>query len=369
VRALLVLGLLTSTAYADVDAGASVGAGAQGASTYSAVELRLDVAWTHARLGLGVRGVWDTDGFRASDWSGPARAVTILRAFEASGALGDTTLGVAAGALAPAQIGRIADGYRVVLDDRWHTGVRTSARGDDFAAGLEIDDVLDPALVAASGAWEMARPWGMHAAVAIDPGSVAVVEVGAHHVYEGTAARAELGGSVTAELMLGAGALAYGNASIERGGVTWTARGDVRAGTGADGSLFGPLYRIEREAHDGRLGLVDRAHMGELSGVGAGLTLGASTQAGWGEVGVRERPGLGPLVVATGGAPMSRRVQAAAWAAIGRDDAAGAAEVRVAWAKQLFSAVQTARLYRFDRLNMDDQPVWMVTAWFGAMIE
>lgn len=365
-RALLALGLLTSTAYADVDAGASIGAGAQGASTYSALELRLDVAWTHARLGLGVRGVWTDDGFRASDWAAPERAVTVLRAFEASGTLGDTTLGVAAGALAPAQIARIADGYRVALDDRWHTGLRTSAQGTDFAAGLEIDDVLDPALIGGSARWEMARPWGMHAAIAIDPASVGVVEAGVHRTYEATGVRAEVGGSVTAELMLGAGGIGFADASLERGGVTWTARGDVRAGNGAGGSLFGPLYRIEREMHDGRLGLAARAEAHELSGLGAGLTLGASAPAGWLEVGARARPGLGGLLVASGGAPMSKRVQAAAWAAIGRDDAAGAAEVRVAWAPRLFSALQTARLYRFDRMDL---PIWMVTAWFGATIE
>jgi hypothetical protein len=60
---------------------------------------------------------------------------------------------------------------------------------------------------------------------------------------------------------------------------------------------------------------------------------------------------------------MGTRVQAAAWAAIGRDDAAGASELRVAWAKRLYSALQAARIYR------DDAPVWTVTAWFGATTE
>ena len=55
------------------------------------------------------------------------------------------------------------------------------------------------------------------------------------------------------------------------------------------------------------------------------------------------------------------------WAAIGRDDAAGAAELRVAWAKQLFSALQVARLYRFDA--MEPISLWSVTAWFGAATE
>jgi hypothetical protein len=57
------------------------------------------------------------------------------------------------------------------------------------------------------------------------------------------------------------------------------------------------------------------------------------------------------------------------WAAVGRDDAAAAAELRVAWAKRLFSALQTARIYRFDHASnnvMDPIAVWSVTAWFGA---
>jgi hypothetical protein len=366
-------------AHADVGVGGQVGAGAQGASTYSSVELRLDVAWTRARLGLGVRGVWDNSDFRASDWSGPERALTIVRAFEASGDVGDVQLGVAAGALAPARIGRIVDGYRVTLDDRWRTGVRAIARGDVLDASAEIDDVLEPALIGGGVRWEMAPPWGMHLATAIDPGSdammwsdgsandgassVGVIEVGAHRVFEGDGARAEIGGSVTAELMLGAGAVAYGSGEIERWGVTWRARGDVRAGSGAGGSLFGPLYRIERIAHDGRMGIVDRAKMEGLGGFGAGAAIGARAEAGWLEVEARTRPEIGPLLVVGAGAPMGTRVQAAAWAAIGRDDAAGASELRVAWAKRLYSALQAARIYR------DDAPVWTVTAWFGATTE
>jgi len=367
VRTLIIVGLLASAAHADVGVGASIGAGAQGASAYSAVDLRLDVTWTHARLGLGARGVWDDAAFRTSDWNGPERAITIIRAFEASGHVGDTTLAIAAGALAPAQIGRIADGYRVTLDDRWRTGVRAVARGTDLDASVELDDVLDPALVGGNVRWQMAPPWGMHAAVAIDPGSVGVIEAGAHRLYETDRARGELGASVTAELMLGAGVVAYGNGAIERGGVTWTARADLRAGTGAGGSLFGPLYRIERLAHAGRMGLVDRAKAGELDGAGAGASIGATAPTGWLELGARWRPGLGGLLVASGGAPMGRRVQAGIWAAAGVHDAAGAAELRVAWATRLFSALQVARLYRFE--PMEDLPVWSVTAWFGATTE
>jgi hypothetical protein len=46
-------------AHAEVSMGAAVGAGAQGAATYGALDLRLDAAWPHVRLGLGARGVWE----------------------------------------------------------------------------------------------------------------------------------------------------------------------------------------------------------------------------------------------------------------------------------------------------------------------
>ena len=61
---------------------------------------------------------------------------------------------------------------------------------------------------------------------------------------------------------------------------------------------------------------------------------------------------------------MGRWVQAGLWAAASRSDAAGAAELRVAWAQRFSSALQLARFYRFDA--MDPAPLWSVTAWFGA---
>ncbi|MBV8759262.1 MAG: hypothetical protein JO257_18390 [Deltaproteobacteria bacterium] len=128
-------------------------------------------------------------------------------------------------------------------------------------------------------------------------------------------------------------------------------RAEVRAGETA--SPFGPLYRIERT----------RPLVGH-TGLGAGLTLAAAMPAATFELQLRERPGLGGLAAIGGAVPMGRAVQAAAWAAVSRRDAAGAAELRVAWARQLFSAVQAARFYRLD--DAMPAPVWSLTAWFGA---
>src|SRR5262245_57695339 len=119
------------SAHADVSVGAAVGAGAQGGSAYSALELRLDAAWPSVRLGLGVRGVWDDSVFRGSEWSSAADAVTIIRALEAQYDFDDTRVSLAGGALAPAHIGMIADGYRIALDDRWRTGVRAAVQNED----------------------------------------------------------------------------------------------------------------------------------------------------------------------------------------------------------------------------------------------
>jgi len=110
--------------------------------------------------------------------------------------------------------------------------------------------------------------------------------------------------------------------------------------------------------------LWQRARAGELEGGSLGATVGVAVPGGWCELGLRSRPGLGMLATASAGAPMSKRWQAAMWAAASPNDAAGAAELRVAWAKQLFSAVQAARIYQFDTAM--PTAVWSLTAWFGA---
>ncbi|HEY6036744.1 MAG TPA: hypothetical protein VIV58_20845, partial [Kofleriaceae bacterium] len=77
------------------------------------------------------------------------------------------------------------------------------------------------------------------------------------------------------------------------------------------------------------------------------------------------RPGLGTLATINAGTAMAKRLQAAVWAAASPHDAAGAGELRVVWAKRLFSALQAARIYQFTD-PMQPAAVWSVTAWFGA---
>jgi len=361
------------TAAADDDAiraGAAVGAGGQGDATYGAVELQLDVLWRGVRLGLGARGVWEDGVFRRRDWSRPSDAVTILRQLEAQLVLatdrdGRTTsqLAVAAGGLAPARIARIVDGHRATLDDRLRTGVRGALGTPVLDLGLEIDDVIDPALIGGAAAWQIAPPWGVHLAAAIDPRApdaigthvTSAIEVGVARRWDALQRRVEVGSSVVGEPREGITAVGFGSVASERAGVRWTASAELRGGNGTTGAVFGPLYRLERR------GLIERAH----GGVGGGVALGIAAPAFSISIGGRVRPGLGTLGTLAITAPMATWVQAGGWIAASRAATAGAAEVRIAWARRLSSALQIARMYETEAAMMPAS-VWSVTAWFGA---
>jgi hypothetical protein len=351
----------------DLSLGASIGAGAQGTATYGALELRLDQQWHDARLGLGVRGVWDDGVFRRRDWTGLEDLVTIVRDCVATTELGH--LAIAAGGLAPSHVARIAEGYRSTLDDRWRTGIRTTAVTAETEATLEIDDVLDPALIAGAVNYQLAAPWGAHVAFAIDPSqptmpgatrTAGVIEAGASRRFENDQSRTDLGTSIVAELGLGFAAVGYIDTSVAVSETRYSLRADARAGSGSVGSMFGPLYRAER------VDMWQRARAGELQGASFGATAGLVAPNGWLELGVRDRPGLGMLATVSAGAPMAKRVQAALWAAMGPHEGAGAGELRVAWAKRLFSAIQVARIYELADPAAMPTEIWSLTAWFGA---
>lgn len=348
------LGGLAGPARADdaIAVGAAIGAGGQGDATYGAVALSLDAEWHGARLGLGGRGVWLDGQWRARDWARPRDAVRALRWFEVAGAPGDVQLALAAGGLAPAQLAHVADGHRAGLDDRARTGARAALASRTLAVGLEIDDVLDPSLVGGALAWQVAEPWGVIAATAIDPDtSLAAIELAGSYRRQREGSRLELGAGAVGEPDLGASALVFGSAQLDRAGARWSASAEVRAGTGTVGAAFGPLHRLERTRHTGE------------AGVGGAIAVGVADDAGWVRAGVRARPRLGTLGTLTAGAPMGRWLQAAGWIAASPDAIAGAAELRVAWAKRLASAVEVARMYETD--VMDPRPAWSLVAWFA----
>lgn len=377
--AALVIALSCAPAWADVRAdrrddapadavrvGAAIGAGGQGRASYGALELGVDVAWRGVRIGLGARGVWEDGVFRRRDWARAIDAVTLLRHLEAR----TEHVALAAGALAPAQLAHVADGYRQTLDDRLRTGVRGAVTTAHVQLGLEVDDVLAPVLVGGALAWQLAPPWGLHAGAAVDPtadgGARSALELGGSRRWDTPGRRLEAGAALVAEPRDGLGVLGFGSATLERGHARWTARADVRAGNGTNGAAFGPLHRVERVA------LLDQAR----AGVGGGLALSVAAPAGSLGAGVRARPGLGALVTLAGAAPMGRGVAAGGWIAASRDAAAGAAELRVAWARRpglgaLFSVLQVARMYATETNVMAPatSPSWSLTAWFGATTE
>lgn len=352
---LLSILVLAGPAHADdaLGVGAAVGAGGQGAATYGALDLTLDAEWRGARLGLGARGVWLDGEFRARDWDAASDVAGVLRLFEVHSA--DGALALAAGSLAPAQLAQVADGYRAVLDDHPRAGVRGAAVTDRFALGLEIDDVVAPALAGGALAVAVSPRWSARAAAAVDPErGEAAIEAAAARTWNAVRAHSELGGGVVYEPGFGASAVVFAGLEREAAGARWRAGADVRAGTGSVGGAFGPLYRLERAT----------MWQDAEAGVGAGASASVVAPAGWITASARVRPGHGVIGAVSAGAPMGRWLQAGAWLAASGDAAAGAGEVRVAWAKRLSSALQIARMYETDA--MAPAPAWSVTAWFGA---
>lgn len=348
-RALFVLLLYVNAARADgISAGAALGAGGQGSGTYSGVQIGADAQWRGARLGLGARGVWINGEWRERDWQRASDAVRVVRLLEVRA----DWFALAGGALAPAQLGHVADGHRASLDDRPRTGARIAATGEHVIVGAEIDDVLDPSLVGGGLAWQVTDDVRVHAAAAVDPiVTRSAIELSLGHAIVGDKAVAELGGGFVGEPQHGAHAIVFADFAVERLGARWIANVEGRAGTGSVGGAFGPLHRLEREAADAR-------------GVGGAITLGAiAERVGWVRATVRARPGLGTLAAASLGVPMGKRLAAGAWVAATRQHVAGASELRIAWARRYATVIEIARMYDTD--TMLPTPVWSATAWFG----
>jgi len=349
-RALVGLLLYVGVAHADgIGAGAAVGAGGQGDATYSALELGVDAQWRGARLGVGGRAVWIDGEWRDRDWRAASDAVRAVRLLEVRA----DWFALAGGALAPAQLAHVADGHRAALDDRPRTGARAAATGERVAIGVEIDDVLAPSLVGGALAWNVTDAVRMHGAAAVDPEVArSAIELAAGRVWSGERAAAEVGGGVVVEPDVGVHAIVFAELATDRAGARWFANVEGRAGSGTVGGAFGPLHRLERDLFEG------------TRGVGGAITIGAvSERIGWARASVRARPELGTLASAAIGAPMGRWLQASAWFAATQQVAAGAGELRVAWARRYSTVIEVARMY--DTEVMMPTPAWSATAWFG----
>ena len=335
---------LSSVAHAEVTVGGAVGAGGQGAATYSAVEARLDASWSDGRVGLGARGVWLDGELRTSDWDG-WKAIRVLRLFEAK----RDGFAIAAGGLAPAQLGHVADGYRATLDDRPRTGVRGAVTTTQLALGVEIDDVIEPHLI--GGAIEVGSSVIGCASAAVDPAGVGAIEGCLARRWARTGARLDAGAGVVGEWLedgTGVAVLGFLRGALDAGGARWTGEAELRGGGGTVGGLFGPLHRIEQHV-DGK-------------GVGAAAAIGVSGARGWTRAFARYRA-AGPIGGLSAGAPAGKWFQVAGWFAASKRDAAGAAELRISWAKRLTSVLEVGRIY--DVEAMDVTPRWTATAWFA----
>lgn len=351
-RAVCALLLYVSVARADdgLGANAALGAGGQGDATYSGIEVGVDAQWRGARLGIGGRAVWLDGEWRDRDWREASDAVRAVRLLEVRAGW----FALAGGALAPAQIAHVADGHRATLDDRARTGARVAMTSEVVTLGAEIDDVLDPSLAGGAVAWNATETVRVHAGVAADPtkgGSA--IEASAGRMWKAESSAAEVGGGVVVEPERGVHALAFAEAAIDRAGARWFANVEGRAGSGTVGGAFGPLHRLERmrDDIDGR-------------GVGGAIAFGAVAEnLGWARASVRARPTLETIASIAVGAPAGKRVQLGAWFAATRAYAAGAGEVRVAWAKRYSTVVEVARMYDTDA--MEPVAAWSAVAWFA----
>jgi hypothetical protein len=237
--------------------------------------------------------------------------------------------------------------------------MRAGVAGEHVAISAEIDDVLDPSLVGGALAWEFtdggsapkSHAWRVHAATAIDPSSVSAIEFALGRMWRGERAIAEVGAGFIGEPTLGASAIAFGDVVVERFGARWFASAEARVGSGTVGAAFGPLHRLERARfHDAR-------------GAGGAIAIGAAAKPGWIRASARTRPDLGVIGTASIGAPMGKWLQASAWLASTSGAAAGAGELRVAWARRTSTVIEIARMY--DTSAMLPTPAWSATAWFG----
>lgn len=360
-RLVLVVSLIASSAAADrrdrshddaLAVGAAIGAGGQGAATYGALELRLDALWRDIRLGLGGRAVFLDGAFRTADWNEPADALSVIRLVEAR--TPGRTLSLAGGALAPLAIANLSDGYRPALDDRPRTGARVTLATRPVSGDLVIDDVRDPALAGGALDVRLTHSIALRAGALVDPSlGESALELALARTWRASGRALDLGGGAIVEPGAGAHALAYASLARDVRGTRLSATADVRAGTGTVGGAFGPLYRAER------------ATLWETSGadLGAGLSASLVAPTGWLAASTRLRA-AGVIGSVSGGAPLNRWLQAAAWVAASRNTAAGAAALHVQWARRLASALEVARMIDTDA--MDPSPIWSATAWFAA---
>ena len=367
----------------ELEAAAAVGAGARCGQPLQAIDLAADLRHGALALGLGVRLRLIGDRFAVEDWDEVGDGLAVIRYLEWSHGDAERGFGIAAGTLAPLELGTVADGYTAAIDaDRLHAGVRARAAIDGWSGQVALDDAAGPAVIAARADRRVdAFTFGVQGGV--DPGAPAAmgtaalgmfaIDGGARTETAAGAARvaSALDGGLAASLA-GVGAWLGAGTETRWAGATVAVRVDGTVGSGGFvPAPFGPLYRVTRAAAGRGMDaptLVERVRAGDLGGVGGGAALRVELlDLARVEAAMRFRPGLGGEARAGVALPQFRVVQAAAWVAAAPrlGQWAAAAELRAPIARRLQTGLEAARLYGTEGLDAP-RPVWQVTAWFGV---
>jgi hypothetical protein len=344
---------------------AAVGAGSDG-DAVALTEVRAAWSGSGFEIGLGARLRWRDGALVRTDWDDRGDWLGVIRRL-AFAHRGETVAGaVAAGRLAPAELGAVVDGYTAqALVDRRAPGAIARLRATRYGLDAMVDDVTAPTLIAAGVDVAVGGRWNVAVRAAIDPGT-AMTElaprVGTTGMVE-VGARWSLAPFAIAASAIGASgrdsaAVIRTEVDGRRGRLFAGAALEARAYDGPGAAApFGPLWAIEREAIMPAAG--DR---GVATAIAARVGFAG---IGTVEAGLRTRGARGDILTARIALPWWKWAQAGGYAAIGVNDAIVAGEARVQWSTRWFSAFEVGRGYRraADGALLD---VWQLSAWFGA---
>jgi hypothetical protein len=340
---------------------AAFGAGSDdGAMTMA--DLRAEWRGSGVAIGLGGRLRWRDGDLVRADWDDAGDWLGVIRRLELAhhGARVHGAIGV--GRLAPITQGGVADDYTTsALVDRRAPGAIAHLRSERLGFDAAVDDVTVPTMIATGVEARLSTGWSAGVDAAVDPAAdrrtgvaaVGAVELAARY----TAGPFVFGAGAIVSSERDVAAVARTETAVARGRWHVGAMLEARAYGGATAAApFGPLWSIEREAM--------------IVGDGAGVAAAVSgrlaiDELGVLDVGVRTRGARGDLATARLALPWWRQVQAGAYTAVGEGAAIAAGEARVMWTPRWFSSIEAGRGYR---RAADDalEPVWQLSAWFGA---
>lgn len=368
--------LVSIASFAAADAAAepvvfsgSLGAGMVGTDPVSIAAAELDVEGRRLSLGLGVALRFSNGGLVERDWDQWRDGARLLRHFLWQPRLGSAAaLSLAAGQLDAITVGHgaVVDGVAAGVDlDRQRLGADLRLATAESETHLWVDDLINPEI----------------GALRVAGAAVGPVDIGATVAGDRAAAGGALG-TLGVEIEIAGDGDGYGGGIYSDavralgggGGIHLGARGHLgRIGSGATriglrveghaasagyvAGWIGPLHVRDR--------LVMRSRPGGLGGL---IELDARRdRLGSARVRLEHRAGRGPGARLELRAPHLRAIQAGAWAAIARDAAAFAAELRVRFPHALFARLEARRQYTSAPPEMA-AAIWSVAATFGATL-